>query len=457
MLIATDVAASMYRRDLGDGLVLRWSTAEDTENIAQLVGFVFREKADESPNDFLANAVRRLMHGDHPLMGSGDYALVEDTRKEGNPLVACICLQRQDWTYEGIPFHMGRPEIVASDPTYRKRGLIRVLFEMIHARSAAEGHMVQAITGIPYFYRQFGYEYALDLGGRRVTYLSLIPKAKEGQPEPYTLREATVEDIPLLQQYYNQRRSASVVWTTIPDHYWRYQLEGWKANPERDRTAIICMIVDGAGIPKGYVSMAAKRWSKGLDVGDLAVEAGVNWQAVLPPVLRALQTYGSQTLTRKLDTEPFSEISFSLGRTHPVYDVLGKELAPLSEPPYAWYVRVPDLPGFIRHIAPVLEKRLAESVLSGYTGELKLDFYRGGLRMVFTDGCLEAVEHWPVPVYDPSANAGFPSLVFLQLLFGHRNLDDLRYAFPDLWVSNDAAIVLQTLFPTRPSFVMPLW
>src|SRR6266566_5287293 len=91
MLTATDVAASTYRRDLGDGLVLRWSTAQDTENIAQLVGFVFREKADEPPNDFLANVVRSLMREDHPLMGPGDYALVEDTRKEGNPLVAGVC------------------------------------------------------------------------------------------------------------------------------------------------------------------------------------------------------------------------------------------------------------------------------------------------------------------------------------------------------------------------------
>jgi GNAT superfamily N-acetyltransferase len=456
MLIATDIAAPTYRRDLGDGLILRWSTAEDMENIAQLVGLVFRDKADAPPNEFLANAVRRLMRGDHPVMGPGDYALVEDTRKEGNPLVAGICLQRQDWEYEGIPFRMGRPEIVASDPAYRRRGLIRTLFEMIHARSAAEGHMVQAITGIPYFYRQFGYEYALDLGGRRIMPLAYVPKAKEGQAEPYTLREATVEDIPLLQRYYNLRRSASVVWTAIPDQHWHYMLEGWKANPERDRTDIIYIIVDSASTPKGYVATAAKRWGKRLEVWNVAIEPGVNWQAVLPPVLRALQHHGAQVPASRPDAEPFSEISFVLERAHPVYDLLGKELAPISESPYAWYVRVPDLPVFIRHIAPALEKRLAESVLAGYTGELKLDFYRGGLRMVFTDGRLETVEHWPVPVYDASANAGFPPLVFLQLLFGHRNLDELRYAFPDVWVGNNASVVLQTLFPARPSFVMPL-
>ena len=36
---------------------------------------------------------------------------------------------------------------------------------------------------------------------------------------------------------------------------------------------------------------------------------------------------------------------------------------------YAYYLRVPDLPAFMRRIGPVLEKRLAESVAIGYSGD----------------------------------------------------------------------------------------
>ena len=53
MLTTIPAAAATYRRDLGDGLILRWSTAEDTENIAQLCGMVFRDKADEPANEFM--------------------------------------------------------------------------------------------------------------------------------------------------------------------------------------------------------------------------------------------------------------------------------------------------------------------------------------------------------------------------------------------------------------------
>jgi GNAT superfamily N-acetyltransferase len=456
MLTAAPAASATYRRDLGDGLILRWSTAEDTENIAQLCSLVFRRKAEEPPNEHMSREVRLLMRGDHPLMGPGDYAVVEDTRKEGNPIVACTCLWRQNWEYEGIPFPIGRPEIVASDPHYRHRGLIRALFEIIHARSEAEGHMVQAITGIPYFYRQFGYEYALDLGGSRTVILSLIPKAKEGEPEPFTLREAAVEDIPQISTLYNRRRAESVVWTDIPEYYWRYHLEAWKAHPDTDRLLSIQMIVDAGGAVQGCVMMPVTRWGSNLPVWMLEFAAGVNLQAVMPPVLRALQAYGAQLPTRRPDTGPMHGISFELGRTHPVYHVLGNALAPQYEAPYAWYVRVRDVPAFIRRIAPALERRLANSAVAGYTGELKLDFYRGGLRMVFENGRLTTAEHWPVPLYDSNASAGFPALVFLQLLFGHRSIDELRHAFPDVWTEHDPEVVLNALFPARPSAVMPL-
>jgi hypothetical protein len=103
MVTVIPAASAIYRRDLGNGLILRWSTAEDTENIAQLCSMVFRDKADEPANEFMLHWIRRLMRGDHPLMGPGDFGVVEDTQKEGNPLVACTCLWRHNWEYEGVP------------------------------------------------------------------------------------------------------------------------------------------------------------------------------------------------------------------------------------------------------------------------------------------------------------------------------------------------------------------
>ncbi len=442
-----------YRRDVGDGLVLRWSTSEDTERIATLHGLVFREKAEEPLNSGVMIVIRRLMHGDHPFMGPHDFGVIEDTSKEGNPIVAAACLWRHAWTYEGIPFTVGRPEMVGTDPAYRNRGLVRALFELVHARSEAEGDLVQAITGIYYFYRQFGYEYALELGDRRTVPLALIPKVKEGESEPFTLREATSEDVPTIATLFGQRKASSIVWESVPDKQWLYEIETWKGHSELGHIYQFLIIVDSTGQTVGFLAADPKRWGKGLGVSLLEFVEGVNVQTAIPSVLRGLHTYGLNLEMARPDTAPFSEIGFSVGTTHPVHEVLSAELAYVKEPPYAWYIRVKDLPTFLMHIAPVLEKRLADSPVVGHNGEIKLDFYRGGLRMVFEQGRLTVAEPWLVPLYDSNASGGFPALVFLQLLFGHRSLEALRQAFPDVWVSDEARPVLKALFPTRASFV----
>jgi Acetyltransferase (GNAT) domain len=395
------------------------------------------------------------MSGTHPVMGAGDFALVEDTRKPGNTLVACTCLWRHTWEYEGIPLGIGRPEIVATDPDYRNRRLIRAIFDLIHARSEAEGHLVQAITGIPYFYRLFGYEYALDLGGRYSIYTSLIPAASEGEPEPFKLRDATLDDIPLVQQLYDQRRASSVVSGPIDDVWWRYQLATRRASLSGESWHIQ-MIIDAGGKPRGYLITPTMRWKDSFRVIDLAFVTGVNILAILPSLLRALARQGAQIPARESDAKPISRISFNLGRTHPAIDVLEKSMPTTKEAPYAWYVRVAQLPRFMQRIAPALEQRLADSVVAGYSGALAFDFYRDGLRMVFEQGKLVKAENWRRPIWNANEDGGFPPLVFLQLLFGYRSLDALRSTFPDVWVNDNAELLVKALFPSRPSWVLPL-
>lgn len=445
--------STFYRRDIGDGLVLRWSTAEDIERIAMLHSMVHRDTAEETPNTNMLKTIRRLMKGDHPFMGPHDFGIIEDISKEGKPVVACTCLWKHTWTYEGIPFSVGRPEMVATDPAYRQRGLIRALFQMVHERSEAEGDLVQAITGISYFYRQFGYEYALELEDRRATPIALIPTAREGEAEPFTLRAATSEDIAEIAALYNRRRTSSIVSESITHKQWLYEIDTWKEHPELGHAFNFQMIVNTVGQTVGFVALDARRWSKALGVWLLEFGEGVNVQTAMPSVLRALHTYGLTMELARPDAPSLSEIGFYLGTTHPVHEVLGDELDRATEPAYAWYVRVKDLPAFLMHIAPALEKRLATSPVVGHTGEIKLDFYRGGLRMIFAQGRLTGAEHWQVPLYDAKASGGFPPLVFLQVLFGHRSIEALRQAFPDVWVSDEARPVLKALFPTRPSFV----
>jgi hypothetical protein len=100
----------------------------------------------------------------------------------------------------------------------------------------------------------------------------------------------------------------------------------------------------------------------------------------------------------------------AVARTRPQPDPL---------PGYVWYVRVADVAGFLRQVAPVLEARLAASALAGHNGTLALSFYRTGVRLVVEQGRLVEVVVWPSPGQE-EGGAGFPDQSFLQLLFGVR-------------------------------------
>jgi hypothetical protein len=123
--------------------------------------------------------------------------------------------------------------------------------------------------------------------------------------------------------------------------------------------------------------------------------------------------------------------------------------------PYAWYVRVADLPALVTRLAPALEQRLVGSIVAGYTGEMKLSFYRGGLRLAFDAGRLTTAKDWAPGAWD-AGNAAFPPLVFLQLLFGHHSLSELQAIYPEIWVNDALRPLLETLFPARLSWALPL-
>lgn len=448
--------------DLGEGLVQHWSTSEDVERLAELLGTVWRRSEDEPINARMMDSIRRDMRGASPFMGATDCALVEDTQAEGRPIVACACLWHTTWLYEGVPLRIGRPETISTLLAYRRRGLVRSLMGMLHARSAQDGHHMQAIMGIPFFYRQFGYEYALPLGGKRTALLNLLPAREQSSQPVYTLRSAQVTDIPLLMELYNQRRTRYLVWQELSEDHWRYKIGQWQqVQMEGIDPAIhgvnecVQILVDAQDAPRGFVMTATKRWGPELNVYALEFAPGSYLPNIVPDLLHALTEYGATVPHIRRSIEPLSAIGFNLGESHPVYELLGQAYAPVSEPAYAWYIRVSNLPTLLLHIAPVLERRLAQSVLAGFSGDLKLNLYGQALQLTFAEGRLRGVAPWQPPAYPvtPVADVACPPLVFLQILFGYRSLGELRASFPDLSATPLGELFLNALFPTKPSWV----
>jgi hypothetical protein len=437
-------------RDLGDGLVFRFATPADTEVLAQFNGHIHDDGHPDHFDPMVAAWTRDFMSELHPTCGPSNVTLVEDTR--AGKIVSSMCLIPQTWTYAGILFEVGRPEAVGTDPDYRRRGLIRAQFDVLHAKSAAMGHLVQGITGIPWYYRQFGYEYALDLDGGRIVYPPNIPTLKEGETESYRLRPMTLGDLPFVKPLYERDCARSLVACPRPDWLWQAMLTWYSPNSFEFKPFQIIQAADGHAV--GYLAPDRQIWDNMFMVNELVVAEGQSLRAVMPSVLRALK--GLAETEAMAQKRTLKGLRFKLGREHPVFDA-ASDLFQKIRPIYGWYIRVADVPSFLRHIAPALEARLARSVMAGHTGELKINEYRGGFRLVLEQGKIKTVERWQSADSEGGdASASFPPLVFLQLLFGYRSLAELRAFYPDCGAQDEAHVLLDTLFPRQSSHVIPV-
>ena len=433
--MSTNSILSQMPLNLGDNLILRFAHPEDVDALAEFNARVFEdERVDQG--------IRDLMSGRHPTVKPSDFTVVEDTCT--NKIVSSMTLISQTWAYRGIPFKFGRPEVVVTEPEYRRRGLVRKQFEVIHALSAARDELMQGITGIPWYYRQFGYEMAMDLDGGRGMAGAHLPKLKEGDSETYHLRPAVDDDHVFIREVYDHAGRRQPFASLRSEAEWNYEFNG---RLEKDFAHRKWLIIETAVRERlGYVQYYPWIEDNTLFIVQMELKSGVGYLNLMPSVLHGLWKI-AQTTPKwgNHQNQELESLMLELGRAHPAYHaLLGNKIH--VHDPYGLYIRIPDLVAFLQHIQPALEKNLEGTVAEGYNGELKLNCYRSGTQLKFNGGKITDISNWsPDSVED--GDAQFPDLTFLQLLCGRRRFNELKSNFADCGGRDEAGVLLDCLFP----------
>ena len=421
--------------NLGDNLILRFARPEDVDALAEFNARIFEDEG-------VGHGIRGLMSGRHPTVKASDFTVVEDTCT--NKIVSSMTLISQTWAYRGIPFKFGRPEVVVTEPEYRRRGLVRKQFEVIHALSASRRELIQGITGIPWYYRQFGYEMAMDVDGGRGVAGVHLPKLKDGDSETYMLRPAVDDDHAFIREVYDLASRRQPFASLRSEAEWDYEFNG---RSKKDFACRKWLIIETTVRERlGYVQYYPWIEGNALYIVQMELKSGVGYLNLMPSVLRGLWKIVQTTpLSENRQNQELKTLRLELGRAHPsYYALLGNKIH--GHEPYGLYIRVPDLVAFLRQIQPALEKNLVGTVAESYNGELKLNYYRSGVQLKFNDGKITDISNWsPDSVED--GDARFPDLTFLQLLCGRRRFNELKSNFADCGGRDEAGVLLDCLFP----------
>jgi GNAT superfamily N-acetyltransferase len=368
-------------------LRLRPATPADKEALAAFNVAVHARPDNPASSQYLDRYTRDLFERPHPLVAVDDHLLIEDA--EIGRIASTVQLIRQTWSYAGLPLPVGQIELVGTDPAYRRRGLVRRLINAAHQLSAERGDLVQVIGGKPNFYRQFGYEYALELsGGRRLVSGNVLALPAVAE-EIFALQPATLVDAPWLAEL--DRHAAARYRVACPRDaaLWRYEIAG--RSPDNFFHYQIQIITEADGTRSGALVYTASRRSPHIRVIAAELRPGVPWVEVVLTVLRHLDRVGAAHDWG--DGVSYQGVVFGLGSTHPLYDAVSSRLWG-NEATYAAYTRVADLPALLRHLAPALEQRLVGSAAEGYSGALQLSWYRGGVLLRFAQGRLVETADW---------------------------------------------------------------
>jgi len=434
-------------RKMDDGLILRHGTKEDSDRLAEFNARIHKNRDAKQPDMCVAAWTKDLLSGKHPTLQPEDFTIVED---EKDRIISSMNLIEQTWTYAGIPIKVGRPELVGTDPNYRHRNLVRQQFEVIHQWAQERNELVQAITGIPYFYRLFGYEMALEMGGSGRGNPSSLPEIKPEFLNMYSMRTAGEDDLRFIADLYQSSAKRYLVHCqrTIDD--WLYELRG-KSKENVDRLEMH-IIENNEQNRVGFFLLLNFLEMETVSVHYFELIPGSPWHILTPMVVQYIWKTGQ----RKADESKtkLKSYSFSLGSKHPAYQA-APELFPIMRKPYAYYLRVPDLPELLKTIAPVIESRLFESAFAGYHGTISVTFYHKELRMVFNEGKLSQVEEISPGDWE-AADVNFPGLTFLQLVFGYRSVEEIQAAFPDCIMPDRFHYFLNAIFSKQLSLVLPI-
>jgi len=420
--------------DLGDGLLLKAvREAQDAERLAAFNAFVHHDEA-------VGVLTRWLMNGKHPAARHSDFLFVEDTTK--GEIVSSLALVPQTWTYDGIPLRVGQVESVGTHPAYRGRGLIRAQMEVIERMLSARGCELSCIAGIPYFYKQFGYEFAIPWGSCAHLRLDQVPALVEGRKEPVTIRRINVDtDLPKAMSLYDAHAAELCLVSVRDEALWRYEESLPPGIPEPPETYVV---EDHSSI-MGYFRVKKSMWGPQLEFTEASVRpAGQVWgsQNALLAILRFVRALAAQRKFCKLD--------FALPRTHPLVTVaryLGAEL----ERQYAWQVRIVDHVDFLQRIAPALERRLAHSLLAGFSGPLGINTMTRLIRLQFNQGRLACITD--EGYQQGQGEVRMPPLTLNQLLLGYRSCQEIMDCQLEVWGRPEARQLVDVLFPKVESFI----
>ncbi|MHA2160766.1 MAG: GNAT family N-acetyltransferase [Candidatus Thorarchaeota archaeon] len=367
-----------------------FGSVETDEELEELLSFHTIVHPDDDPDE-LRRQINKL-----PGFGRKLNFYIRDKAK--NVIVCALNAIPSTWYYEDVPLRNLELGWVGTLKEHRRKGLFKSLYTHFDKLLQDGKYDISTIQGIPYYYRQFGYDFVIPMGRTLWLTVDQIPTIDEKTPPSFmqlNIREATSDDIDDLMKLYDEHNRPLQVYTGRNRDLWNVQEE---TKREYDKEFQTIVLEDENGV-QGYLRF----------VLILSTEAGM---------------HGSGNAIQVIESR--------------IQSFTGVRRA---------------LQFLLRSIQPVLEKRLMGTMFEDLTEDLALNTFRNCYLLKFVNGKIESITDSGMQEVDENRRFRSPPDDLARLVLGAYSIDELSYNNIDFIVSNGLKSLIQTLFPKRESCI----
>ncbi|MGY5880931.1 MAG: GNAT family N-acetyltransferase [Candidatus Thorarchaeota archaeon] len=349
------------------------------------------------------------------------------------------------WNFEDIPLRNLELGWVGTLEEYRRKGLNKLLYTHFDNLLLSCPYDLSTIQGIPYYYRQFGYDFLIPMDHTVWTRTNQIqPFDEKNLPEymKLNIRPAEKKDIPSMMKLLDELNQKLLIYASRSPELWELQ-ETIKKQWENDFQTYV-VLDDSKTI--GYFRLV-KKISKDSSPNKSTMTAIESSIPTFNGVLRTLQFLYAEAVQ---DDIPL------IGSQGPSFNTLSKfmeNIGGIGKPWWKYQVRITNMANFLQKISPVLEKRLIGSMFEGLTYDVIMNTFQNCYKINFVNGkIVDVTDLGPQQVNENQAFRAPPNDL-ARLVLGAYSIKEIEQNNIDFIVRGDVRLIAETLFPKKESSV----
>lgn len=409
-----------YSKIIGNNLTLRVAI-DDPDELQRFLSFNLTVHQEESLKKYISR-----LYLEHPKRDEIYWIYIE--KKDSNKIVSSITLMPLEWNFNGIPIPICEMGLVGTLPKYRNRGLMGIMNKLYEDIMRQEGYLLSVIRGIPYYYRRFGYEFALNLDERILLNKSQVPSRKL---EMISFQKATKQDLAFIKSIYNKEQERFFVSNRFNSDNFMYKF----MNDDFDDNFLSTFLIKIKGKPISFFSI-------GMSYDNVAfslIVPEVNEESMIKILqyVKILNEKNDQIVFHVNSDTKFAQYICSIG---------GKR-----DLGYGWQIRIPNIKEFLHAIRPVLEQRIERSSYKGLSQDILISDYREIFTIRFKNGKVEDIEVKKGYPFPGSCDVQIPSSTLIKLLLSDKTFEEIKYILKDSILKPGSEKLIKILFPKKPS------